>query len=159
LSAWTGPENLAPTRIRSPDRPARSESLYRLRYPGARPVNMLPEFLVIYGLRCSFLASGFFEINSSYVVYTCLRIVLQHLLLNLLKIKCHVYVLTKLKLSVIFILNSHIYREIHKCNVCGRNLIRELTSAASPRVEISIICKVRQKLGVSLPLLTCSPSA
>ena len=29
-----GAENLAPTRIRSPDRPARSESLYRLSYPG-----------------------------------------------------------------------------------------------------------------------------
>jgi hypothetical protein len=28
---WTGAENLAPTGIRSPDRPARSESLYRLR--------------------------------------------------------------------------------------------------------------------------------
>ena len=33
-SVWTGAENLAPTGIRSPDRPARSESLYRLRYPG-----------------------------------------------------------------------------------------------------------------------------
>ena len=31
---WTGVENLAPTGIRSPDRPVRSESLYRLRYPG-----------------------------------------------------------------------------------------------------------------------------
>ena len=31
---WTGAENLAPTRIRSPDRPARSESLYRLSYRG-----------------------------------------------------------------------------------------------------------------------------
>ena len=31
---WTGAENLVPTGIRSPDRPARSESLYRLRYPG-----------------------------------------------------------------------------------------------------------------------------
>jgi len=30
---WTGAENLAPTRIRSPDRPARNQSLYRLRYP------------------------------------------------------------------------------------------------------------------------------
>ena len=30
---WTGAENLAPTEIRSPDRPARSQSLYRLRYP------------------------------------------------------------------------------------------------------------------------------
>ena len=31
---WTGVEDLAPTSIRSPDRPARSESLYRLSYPG-----------------------------------------------------------------------------------------------------------------------------
>ena len=30
---WTGTENLAPTGIRSPDRLARSQSLYRLRYP------------------------------------------------------------------------------------------------------------------------------
>ena len=30
---WTGAENLAPTRIRSPDRPVRSQSLYRLSYP------------------------------------------------------------------------------------------------------------------------------
>jgi hypothetical protein len=30
---WTGAENLAPTGIRSPDRPARSHSLYRLRFP------------------------------------------------------------------------------------------------------------------------------
>jgi hypothetical protein len=29
---WTNAENLSPTGIRSPDRPARSESLYRLRY-------------------------------------------------------------------------------------------------------------------------------
>jgi len=29
---WTGAENLAPTGIRSPDRPTRSQSLYRLRY-------------------------------------------------------------------------------------------------------------------------------
>jgi hypothetical protein len=31
---WTDAENLAPTGIRSPDRPARSESLYLLSYPG-----------------------------------------------------------------------------------------------------------------------------
>jgi len=30
---WTGAENLASTGIRSPDRPARSQSLYRPRYP------------------------------------------------------------------------------------------------------------------------------
>ena len=29
---WTGAENLAPTWIRSPDRPARSQSLYQLSY-------------------------------------------------------------------------------------------------------------------------------
>jgi len=30
---WTGAENLAPTAVRSPDRPARSQSLYQLSYP------------------------------------------------------------------------------------------------------------------------------
>jgi len=33
---WTGAENLAPIGIRSPDRPARNESLYRLSYRGLR---------------------------------------------------------------------------------------------------------------------------
>jgi hypothetical protein len=33
-TVWTGVENLARTGIRSPDRPARSQSLYRLSYPG-----------------------------------------------------------------------------------------------------------------------------
>ena len=31
---WTVAENLVPSGIRSPERPARSESLYRLSYPG-----------------------------------------------------------------------------------------------------------------------------
>ena len=44
----------------------------------------------------------------------------------------------------------------HTCNVCGRNLITGLTSTASPKVEISSTCKVGKKLGVSLPLLTCT---
>ena len=59
-----------------------------------------------------------------------------------------------------------LYRVIHKSlrdfrhtsNVCGRNLITGLTAAASPRLDISSTCKVGQKLGVSLFLLTCSPS-
>jgi hypothetical protein len=33
---WTCAKNLAPTGIRSPDRPARSQSLYRLSYPALR---------------------------------------------------------------------------------------------------------------------------
>jgi hypothetical protein len=35
-SVWTGAENFDPKNIRFPDRPARSESLYCLRYPGPR---------------------------------------------------------------------------------------------------------------------------
>ena len=31
---WKGAENFAPAGFRSPGRPVRSESLYRLRYPG-----------------------------------------------------------------------------------------------------------------------------
>jgi hypothetical protein len=47
----------------------------------------------------------------------------------------------------------------HTLYVCGRNSITVLTSAASPRVDISSTCKVGQKLGLFLPLLTFSPSA
>jgi hypothetical protein len=35
---WTGAEALAHTGIRSPDRPARSEWLFRLGYPGPRGI-------------------------------------------------------------------------------------------------------------------------
>jgi hypothetical protein len=38
---WTDAENLAPTGIRSPDRPARSESLYRLSYPGPMRISVI----------------------------------------------------------------------------------------------------------------------
>jgi len=43
--AWTDAENLANTGIRSPDRSARSESLYWLRYSG--PQRKLKEIKVI----------------------------------------------------------------------------------------------------------------
>jgi hypothetical protein len=39
-SVWTDAENLAPTGMRSPDRLARSESLYRLSYLGPRGAGM-----------------------------------------------------------------------------------------------------------------------
>jgi hypothetical protein len=34
MTVWTGTENFALTRFRSPHRPTGSESLYRLSYPG-----------------------------------------------------------------------------------------------------------------------------
>ena len=51
---WTGAENFASTGIRSPDHPARSESLYRLNYPAhwihgrLVKISMLPSVSVIY---------------------------------------------------------------------------------------------------------------
>jgi hypothetical protein len=45
---WTGFENLATTGIRSPDRPARSESLYRLCYHGPQR-NLTQRQLFTYG--------------------------------------------------------------------------------------------------------------
>ena len=42
---WTGAENLAPKGIRSPDRLARSQSLYRLSYPA----HTLPVFKSYFG--------------------------------------------------------------------------------------------------------------
>jgi hypothetical protein len=49
---WTAAENLAPTGIRSPDRPARSESLYRLSYRGlceevAYQIQNLYQYIVV----------------------------------------------------------------------------------------------------------------
>ena len=55
---WTGAENLAPTGIQSPDRPARSQSLYRLRYPG----HLLVYFIGKHLLTLSF---PFFSLVSS----------------------------------------------------------------------------------------------
>ena len=39
---WAGAENLAPTGIRSPDRPAHSQSLYRLRHPARYELLTVP---------------------------------------------------------------------------------------------------------------------
>ena len=51
IGRWVGPraslegaENLSPTGIRSPDRPARTELLYRLSYPGPQRVHFTPQF-------------------------------------------------------------------------------------------------------------------
>ena len=42
---WTGTKNLAPTGIRSPDRPARSESPYRLSYPISNQIRIQNNYL------------------------------------------------------------------------------------------------------------------
>ena len=44
---WTGAENLAPTGIRYPDRPSRSQSLYRLPYPAHGPIVRGAEIYVV----------------------------------------------------------------------------------------------------------------
>jgi hypothetical protein len=48
---WIGAENLAPTRIRSPDIPAHSESLYRLRHPSSSSLRVT-SYLVCKKNRC-----------------------------------------------------------------------------------------------------------
>jgi hypothetical protein len=65
---WTGAQNLTPNGIRSPDRPARRQSLYRLSYPAATG----PAVSVAYAykelntwvystMEIKFLASAFFS--------------------------------------------------------------------------------------------------
>jgi len=44
---WTGRENLATTGFRTPDRPARSRSLYRLSYPGPLTTTKLTDKLCV----------------------------------------------------------------------------------------------------------------
>ena len=65
---WTGAENLASTGIRSPDRPARSQSLYPLSYPAHTlykamlQMQHFPNFFLKF--KSSFLAKRVFSINS-----------------------------------------------------------------------------------------------
>ena len=63
---WTGAENLAPTGIRSPDRPARSQSLYWLRYP-AHHVSIMNLFFSFIRkestLKARFWLLGFFAFS------------------------------------------------------------------------------------------------
>jgi hypothetical protein len=48
---WTGVENLAPTGIRYPERSARSESLYRLSYPGPGVVQVAKKIVASFEVR------------------------------------------------------------------------------------------------------------
>jgi len=53
---WTGAENLAPTGIRSPDRTAHSQSLYRLSYPAHNTYYFSLNFLISLELnKCSYI--------------------------------------------------------------------------------------------------------
>jgi hypothetical protein len=44
---WTGAKNIAPTGIRSLDRPVRSESLYRLSYRGPQTLQRTDVFRIV----------------------------------------------------------------------------------------------------------------
>ena len=59
---WTGAENLIPNGFRSPDRPARSESLYRLRHTGSRNNEIEYIFLIS---RIIYMRSRFLNIGCS----------------------------------------------------------------------------------------------
>ena len=63
---WVGAraENLVPTGIRSPDRPARSQSPYRLRYPAHKCVENISKFYAIYSR--SILLH--FIVNHTYII-------------------------------------------------------------------------------------------
>jgi len=63
---WKGAENLASTGIRSPDRPARSQSLYRLRYPNHKLIigeNIFAVFKFFTNSNFLFLRKCHFEIE------------------------------------------------------------------------------------------------
>ena len=88
---WTGKENLAPppAGIRSPDRPARSESLYRLSYPGPYMVVIVVVVVVVVAV---------------IVVRLLLLLHLIFLLLFLLLLLLHILLLRLLLIIIINIL-------------------------------------------------------
>jgi len=57
---WTSTENLSFTGIRSPDRPARSESLYLLRFPGSYSIVLYIKVYyntrILYNCKCCMCA-------------------------------------------------------------------------------------------------------
>ena len=63
---WTGAENLAPTGIRSPDQPVRSQSLYQLSYPA-----YLTECKTAISFIAHFKPLLFLHVDVSYVVAEC----------------------------------------------------------------------------------------
>jgi hypothetical protein len=70
---WTGAENLGPTGIRSPDLPARSESLYRLRRPGSKILVIISFFQFLYNVCNQFISlrnQVYTPYNSPYVIST-----------------------------------------------------------------------------------------
>ena len=67
---WTGAENLAPTGIRSPDRPARSQSLYRLRYP-AHIVQKAVAFKQNCDFWCAYVHSAGITESAMWLQWTC----------------------------------------------------------------------------------------
>jgi len=80
---WTGAENLAPTGIRSPDRPARSQSLYRLSYLAHQVYNSsalllclvalegMRSCVCVFGINCDtileFLGRGWREAGATFI--------------------------------------------------------------------------------------------
>jgi hypothetical protein len=75
---WTGAENLAPTGIRSPDRPARSESLYRLRYPA-----LIYSHKILYYVNLKNYETPVYTVFSIHsILYSPLHLFLKHIQLS-----------------------------------------------------------------------------
>jgi hypothetical protein len=64
---WTCAKNLAPTGIRSPDRPARSQSLYRLSYPAHKHVPSVSKYVLLKIGRLSEVICSFNIVVNSFV--------------------------------------------------------------------------------------------
>ena len=65
---WTGAENLAPTGIRSPDRPAHRQPLYRLRYPAHCCIHLRSIFFFVV-VPCIFILSKSFLFSPTDALY------------------------------------------------------------------------------------------
>ena len=69
---WKGKETLTSTGIRSPDRPARSESLYRLHYPSPRVKTAATKIICNKKTRIFFVHVPMYSLPHAYipVIYT-----------------------------------------------------------------------------------------
>ena len=94
---WTGAENLAPIRIRSPDRSIRSESLYRLSYSGSD--NHVILFCLLYYVMLCYIILCFIILYYIALFYTILfynlfYVIHNYIIFFIICFKLHYIILT-----------------------------------------------------------------
>ena len=125
---WTGAENLVATGIRSSDRPVRSESLYRLSYPGYLYIyisTVIPRLTKI-------IRSGITFVSRNVILYKLYKYIIHFILLNW-KYVNNVFTIILPNFQSLFKVSSWNGPTVH---VCCFMLARASTKTSVSRIHI-----------------------